>query len=79
MQSVQLGQQVAAALLIFTRVLVGGSADRVEDEIAQLGVRLEGVKPRDELVLKRLGLDDRLGAVAVVAAGRALVAADAGA
>jgi hypothetical protein len=40
---------------------------------------LEGVQPGDELLLQRLSLDHSLLTVAVVAAGGALVAADAGA
>jgi hypothetical protein len=60
-------------------VLLGCSPDRVEHEVAELPVGLEGVKPRHELVLQWLGPDDRLCAVAVMASGRALVAADTGA
>jgi hypothetical protein len=77
LEAVELGEQVAAVLLIVSGVLLGSRADRVEDEVAELCVGLERVKPCDELVLQRLGLDDRLGAVAVLAPGGALVAADA--
>jgi hypothetical protein len=43
LEAVKLGEQVAAAVLIVSGVLLGGRADRVEDEIAELGVGLEGV------------------------------------
>jgi hypothetical protein len=80
LQAVELGQQLAAAPLVFAAgVAVGRGGDRVEDELAEFSVGLEGVQPVDELLLQWLGLDDRLLAVAVVAAGRALVAADSGA
>jgi hypothetical protein len=49
-----------------------------EYELAKLLVGLEGVQPVDELLLQWFSLDDRLVAVAVVAAGGALVAADTG-
>jgi hypothetical protein len=78
LQPVELCKEVAAALRLLG-VLLGGRADRVQDKVAQLGVGLEGVKPGDDLVLQRLGLDDGLVAVAVVASGGALLAADAGA
>ncbi|HST55240.1 MAG TPA: hypothetical protein VLJ42_05000 [Solirubrobacteraceae bacterium] len=66
-------------MLVFAGVALALGVDRVEHELAQLCVGLEGVQPVDELVFQGLGFDHRLLAGAVVAAGGALVAADAGA
>jgi hypothetical protein len=41
--AVELDQQLAPALPIVSGVLLGGSAARVEDKIAQLGVGLEAL------------------------------------
>jgi hypothetical protein len=79
LEAIELGQQLAATLLVFVGVALGLGGDRVEHELAELLVGLEGVQPVNELLLQRFGLDDRLLAVAVVAAGGALVAADTGA
>lgn len=77
LEAVELSQQFAASVLVFARVRLCPRADRVEDDVAELGVGLEGVQPVDELLLQGLGLDHRLLAIAVVATGGALVAADA--
>ncbi|HEY7962469.1 MAG TPA: hypothetical protein VID29_11155 [Solirubrobacteraceae bacterium] len=77
LQAVELGVQVAAARGVLAGLALGCVLDGVGDEPAQLGVGLECGEPRDELTLDWFGFDDRLLAVAVVAAGGALVAADA--
>jgi hypothetical protein len=77
LEAVELGQQLAARVLVFAWVCFCAGADRVEHEVAELGVGMKGVQPGDELLLQGLGLDHRLLAVAVVATGGALVAADA--
>ncbi|HTA96429.1 MAG TPA: hypothetical protein VK730_02155 [Solirubrobacteraceae bacterium] len=48
----------------------------VKHQLAQLLVRLEGMHPVHELCLQGVRLDHRLFAVAVIAAGRTLVATD---
>jgi hypothetical protein len=78
LEAVELSQQLAAALLVVVGVALGLGGDRVEHELAELLVGLEGVQPVNELLLQRFGLDDRLVAVAVMAAGGALVATDTG-
>jgi hypothetical protein len=68
LEAVELDQEFAAPVSVFAWVLLCPGADRVEHELTELGVGLEGVQPGDELLLQGLGLDHRLLAVAVVAA-----------
>ncbi|HEY7953462.1 MAG TPA: hypothetical protein VID70_10805 [Solirubrobacteraceae bacterium] len=79
LQAVELCVQLAAAFGVLAGLGAGAVADGVDDELAQFGVGLERGEPCDELLLQGLGLDDGLLAVALVATGGALVAADAGA
>ncbi|HEX7290955.1 MAG TPA: hypothetical protein VF250_07495 [Conexibacter sp.] len=78
LEAVELGEQVAAALRL--RALIAGRGlEGVDDVRAQLAVRVEAPQPLDDLLLQRLGLHDRLRAVAAATAGAAAIAAALGA
>ena len=66
MKPFELREQFATAVGLIAGSCSGFGLDRVDHELAQVAVGAEVVQPLDELVLKRLGLHDRL--VAAVAA-----------
>jgi hypothetical protein len=79
LKAFELAGQLASAGGVVAGEGRGLGRDSLEGGAAQLGVRLEVGQPGDELIFEGLGLGDRLGAVAAVAAGGALVAAQAAA
>nr|WP_245904905.1 hypothetical protein [Gaiella occulta] len=78
-EPVELAMQLAPALGVVASVVLRLGAECGEYVRSQLRVRLEVAHPVDELIFERFCFDDWLVAVGRVAAGRADVAADAGA
>jgi hypothetical protein len=48
LEAVELGQQLAAPVLVFAGMSFCARADRVEHELAECGVGLKGVQPGDD-------------------------------